>query len=178
MTVWIEIGGRVRKVELPSAASGGAAPDGAAPDGPMPCAVDGRPLRVDARTISPGVISLLLESGRQVRCMLTSSPEGDAVFVDGQRVEFAARDPRSLRAGRGTGAGSDGPRALKAPMPGRVVRVLVALGDEVVAQQGLVVIEAMKMQNELKSPKAGRVTRLGAVEGETVQPGEVLAVVE
>jgi biotin carboxyl carrier protein len=59
-----------------------------------------------------------------------------------------------------------------------VVRVLVEVGDEVAAQQGLVVIEAMKMQNELKSPKAGRVARLGAGVGETVQPGEILAVVE
>ena len=63
-------------------------------------------------------------------------------------------------------------------MPGRVVRVLVAVGDEVAEQQGVVVIEAMKMQNELKSPKAGRVVRVGAVVGETVQPGDVLVVVE
>ncbi len=63
-------------------------------------------------------------------------------------------------------------------MPGRVVRVLVGVGDEVGAQQGVVVIEAMKMQNELKSPKAGRVVRVAAVVGETVQQGDVLVVVE
>jgi len=171
VTVWIEIRGRVRKVELPSAA-------GAAPGGEMTCAVDGRAMRIDARILAPGVISLLLEGGRQVRCVLDVAPEGVAVIVDGRRVEFAVSDPRSLRASRGAGAGADGPRAVKAPMPGRVVRVLVAVGDEVAAQQGLMVIEAMKMQNELKSPKAGRVARLGAAEGETVQPGEVLVVVE
>jgi biotin carboxyl carrier protein len=166
VTVWIEIRGRVRKVELPSVV-------GAVP-GEMTCAVDGRVMRIDARILASGVISLLLEGGRQVRCVLDVSPEGEAVIVDGRRVEFAVSDPRSLRASRG----ADGPRAVKAPMPGRVVRVLVAVGDEVAAQQGLVVIEAMKMQNELKSPKAGRVARLGAAEGETVQPGEVLVVVE
>jgi biotin carboxyl carrier protein len=170
VTVWIEIRGRVRKVELPSVV-------GAVP-GEMTCAVDGRVMRIDARILASGVISLLLEGGRQVRCVLDVSPEGEAVIVDGRRVEFAVSDPRSLRASRGAGAGADGPRAVKAPMPGRVVRVLVAVGDEVAAQQGLVVIEAMKMQNELKSPKAGRVARLGAAEGETVQPGEVLVVVE
>jgi biotin carboxyl carrier protein len=173
MTVWIEIGGRVRKVELPSSAGGAAALSGE-----MTCVVDGRAMCVDARMIAPGVISLLLEDGRQVRCVLDVSPEGEAVIVEGRRVEFAVSDPRSLRAGRGAGAGADGPRAVKAPMPGRVVRVLVAVGDEVAAQQGLMVIEAMKMQNELKSPKAGRVARIDAVEGETVQPGQVLAVVE
>jgi biotin carboxyl carrier protein len=170
VTVWIEIEGRVRKVELPSAV-------GDVP-GEMACMVDGRAMRVDARMVAPGVMSLVLEGGRQVRCVLDVSPEGEAVIVDGRRMEFAVSDPRSLRAGRGAGAGTDGPRAVKAPMPGRVVRVLVAVGDEVATQQGLVVIEAMKMQNELKSPKAGRVVRLGAGVGETVQAGEVLAVVE
>jgi biotin carboxyl carrier protein len=63
-------------------------------------------------------------------------------------------------------------------MPGRVVRVLVEAGDEVEEGQGVVVIEAMKMQNELKSPKAGRVVRLGAAVGDTVGSGDVLVVVE
>jgi biotin carboxyl carrier protein len=177
VTVWIEIGGGVRRVELPAATAGGAALSGGA-SGEMTCVVDGRAMRVDARMIAPGVLSLLLEGGRQVRCVLDVSPQGEAVILDGHRVEFAVSDPRSLRAGRGAGARADGPRAVKAPMPGRVVRVLVAVGEEVAAQQGLVVIEAMKMQNELKSPKAGRVVRLGAGEGETVQAGEVLVVVE
>jgi biotin carboxyl carrier protein len=63
-------------------------------------------------------------------------------------------------------------------MPGRVVRLLVAAGDEVEEGQGVVVIEAMKMQNELKSPKAGRVARVGVVVGDTVGSGDVLVVVE
>ena len=63
-------------------------------------------------------------------------------------------------------------------MPGRVVRLLVEVGDEVEEGQGVVVIEAMKMQNELKSPKAGRVVRVGAGVGDTVGSGDVLVVVE
>jgi acetyl/propionyl-CoA carboxylase alpha subunit len=171
VTAWIEIGGRVRKVEVPAA-------DGAAAAGEMRCVVDGRPVKADARIVSPGVISLVLGGGRQVRCILDVSPLGEAVLVDGRRFEFALSDPRSLRAGHAAAAGADGPKAVKAPMPGRVVRVLVSVGDEVAAQQGLVVIEAMKMQNELKAPKAGRVVRLGAGIGDTVQAGEVLVVVE
>jgi biotin carboxyl carrier protein len=159
--------------------------------GEMDCLVDGRPLKVDARMLAPGVLSLLLldspaagappathRAARQFHCILDVSPEGDAVLVNGQRAPFALADLRSLRARRGAAAGADGPRSINSPMPGRVVRVLVAVGDQVAAQQGLIVIEAMKMQNELKSPKAGRIARLAAQVGETVQSGEVLAVVE
>ena len=164
MTVWLEIAGKERRVELPEFAGGGDTRE---------CAVDGRSLTVDARVLQPGVMSLVVD-GRQYRCVL----DGDAVVIAGRRYEFAVADPRSLKGRRRDAAGTDGPRAVKAPMPGRVVRVLAKVGDEVAAQQGLVVIEAMKMQNELKSPKAGRVVRMAAVVGETAQQGDVLVVVE
>jgi biotin carboxyl carrier protein len=63
-------------------------------------------------------------------------------------------------------------------MPGRVVRVLVKAGDEVAARQGLVVVEAMKMENELTSPKAGRVREVGVSEGTSVESGRLLVIVE
>jgi biotin carboxyl carrier protein len=87
-------------------------------------------------------------------------------------------DPRSLQGRRGTGAGMDGPRPVKSPMPGRVVRVLVEAGENVEEGQAVVVIEAMKMQNELKSPKAGRVARVVVGVGDAVGSGDVLVVVE
>ena len=164
MTVWLEIAGKKVKVELPTAALAGEACE---------CVVDGRVIRVDARVLQPGVMSLLVD-GRQYRCVL----DGDSVVVDGRRQEFAVYDPRSLAGRMGAGAGADGPRSVKAPMPGRVVRVLVAAGDEVAEQQGVVVIEAMKMQNELKSPKAGRVGKVAVMVGDTVGSGDVLVVVE
>jgi biotin carboxyl carrier protein len=71
-----------------------------------------------------------------------------------------------------------GKAVLKAMMPGRVVNVLVNLGDEVAAQQGLLVVEAMKMENELKAPKAGKVVELKVKPGQTVEKGELLLVVE
>jgi acetyl/propionyl-CoA carboxylase alpha subunit len=167
VTVWLEIGGKKRRVELPAGVGGGALA------GPMDCLVDGRAVAVDARTLQAGVMSLLVE-GRQYSCVL----DGDGVVIGGRRFGFEVEDPRSLRGRRGSGAGAAGPRALKAPMPGRVVRVLVGVGDEVLEGQAVMVIEAMKMQNELKSPKAGRVIRVAAAAGDTVGAGDVLAVVE
>jgi biotin carboxyl carrier protein len=167
VTVWLEVGGKKVRVELGGALSGGVS------YGPMECSVDGRALSVDVRLLEPGVMSLLVE-GRQYRCVL----DGDGVVIDGQRYGFAADDPRSLQGRRSAGAGTEGPRPVKAPMPGRVVRLLVAVGDEIEEGQGVVVIEAMKMQNELKSPKAGRVVRVGASVGDTVGSGDVLVVVE
>jgi biotin carboxyl carrier protein len=72
----------------------------------------------------------------------------------------------------------EGPQQLTAPMPGKVVRVLLKPGDEVAAGQGVVVVEAMKMQNEIKSPKAGRILEVRVAEGENVDNKQVLAVVE
>jgi biotin carboxyl carrier protein len=174
MTLWIDIDGRPRKVELPTSADLDSS-------GELTCLIDGRPLKFNASTLAPGLLSLLLPdptANRQYQCRLDPSPEGLAVIVNGQRIPFAIDDPRSLRARRGAASGADGPRAVKAPMPGRVIRVLVAAGDQVAAHQGLIVIEAMKMQNELKSPKAGRIARIAAQPGDTVQSGDILIVVE
>lgn len=162
MTVWLEIAGKKRRVELPALATGA-----------LDCVVDGRTMRVDARMLEAGVMSLVVE-GRQYRCVL----DGDGVWIGNRRYGFTVDDPRSLQGRRGAGGGAEGPRAVKAPMPGRVVRVLVVVGDAVAEGQGVVVIEAMKMQNELKSPKAGRVARIGVAAGDTVGSGDVLAVVE
>jgi acetyl/propionyl-CoA carboxylase alpha subunit len=167
VTVWLEIGGKKRRVVLPAGAGGGAL------SGPMDCVVDGRAVAVDARMLQAGVMSLVVD-GRQYRCVL----DGDGVLIGGRRFGFEVEDPRSLQGRRGSGAGVAGPRALKAPMPGRVVRVLVSVGDAVADGQAIMVIEAMKMQNELKSPKAGRVARIAVAVGDTVGAGNVLAVVE
>jgi biotin carboxyl carrier protein len=184
VTVWLEIGGKNVRVDL------GVTRGGDVGAGPMECLVDGRAMSVDVRVLEPGVMSLLIVStgaqgstaaqgstetqGSQYRCVL----DGDGVVIDGRRYGFEVEDPRSLQGRRGAGAGTEGPRPVKAPMPGRVVRLLVAAGEEVKEGQGCVVIEAMKMQNELKSPKAGRVVRVGVVVGDTVGSGDVLVVVE
>jgi acetyl/propionyl-CoA carboxylase alpha subunit len=163
MTVWLEVEGKKRWVELPSSVLVGA----------MECVVDGNIIAANARMLQPGVMSLVID-GKQYRCVL----DGDGVLIGGRRFAFELNDPRSLQGRRSAGGGAAGPRSVKAPMPGRLVRVLVAVGDEVVEQQGVIVIEAMKMQNELKSPKAGRVARVAVAVGDTVGAGDVLVVVE
>ncbi len=163
MTLWIVLNGTKRRIDLPSPSA----------EDQRQCLVDGVPVTFDACMLEPGVMSLVVE-GRQYRCVL----DGDAVIVGGRRSTFELDDPRSLAGRRRAGGGAAGPRPVKAPMPGRVVRVLVAPGDEVAEHQGVVVIEAMKMQNELKSPKAGRVVSVGIAVGDTVGSGDVLAVVE
>ena len=163
----VTIKGRTYKVVL----SPGAAP-----------VVDGVAVPVDVRELSPGVLSLLLTTQdgttRSLRAIADPDPAGDAIHLDGRRIAYTLADPRSLRAAQVAAGGDAGPKPLKAPMPGRIVRVLVAEGETVEAGQGCVVIEAMKMQNELKAPRGGVVTRLAAAVGETVAANAVLLVIQ
>ena len=163
MKLEIEIAERVRVVEY-------------AP-GSAEVLVDGVAVAVEARELRPGVLSLIVE-GRAWRVVLEEDATGPAVLIGGERLAYRVDDPRSLKARRAHGGGSDGPRPIKASMPGRVVRVLAVKGEAVAAHQGVVVIEAMKMQNELKSPKDGVVAEMRVKPGNTVAAGDVLAVVE
>jgi biotin carboxyl carrier protein len=108
--------------------------------------------------------------------------DGDELIVASRAATTRVTLVDAVRRSRGAGAGGRpmvaGKASLKAMMPGRVVNVLVKVGDEVALQQGLVVIEAMKMENELKSPKAGKVTEVKVTAGQTVEKGELLIVVE
>lgn len=190
MTLWLEIEGKQHRVELSDAllasaqgrgqrhAQSHAEGSGSARPEDVRCTVDGVTTSIDARIIECGVLSLIVVAGdgsrRQFRCVL----DGDSVLVAGRRFACTESDPRSLQARAGAGGAGGGAKPVKAPMPGRVVRVLVAVGDEVAEGQGLVVIEAMKMQNELRSPKAGRVARVAVAVGDTVASGLVMVVVE
>lgn len=163
MKLEIEIAGKVHAVDY-TAGSGA-------------IEVDGASIPVEARMLRPGVLSLLVD-GRAWRVLLDDDPNEPAVLIAGERVAYRVDDPRSLKARRAHAGGTDGPKTIKASMPGRVVRVLAAKGDAVAAHQGIVVIEAMKMQNELKSPKDGMVAELRVKPNDTVATGDVLAVVE
>jgi biotin carboxyl carrier protein len=100
-----------------------------------------------------------------------------AVHVDGVPVALAVVDPRTARRSRAGGPVA-GATTVVAPMPGRLVKVLVAPGHHVEARQPLIVIEAMKMQNELRAPRAGIVREIAAAEGQIVDGGAVLVVFE
>lgn len=165
MKLDIEIDGKTHRIDVTPAG-----------EGRWTVQLDGEPVEADAHFIRPGVLSLLLQ-GRAHRIVLDSDLVEPALHLDEHRIPWQADDPRSFQQRR-RHAAAHGPMTLKASMPGRVVRVLVERGDQVAAHQGIVVIEAMKMQNELKSPKEGRVTDLRVVPGDTVASGQVLAVIE
>jgi biotin carboxyl carrier protein len=170
VTFEIEVGGRVRTVSVEPVATAG--PDG----GEFRVTVDGVTDVVHARPTSLG-LSLVLDDRRQVDVALVERERGEWLVqlphvsldgvVDGRRRRRGNQEvPR------------EGRQQVLAPMPGRVLRVLVQPGDEVQARQGLVVIEAMKMENELMSPKAGRVAEVAVAEGASVEAGRLLVVVE
>jgi biotin carboxyl carrier protein len=120
----------------------------------------------------------VLLNGRSYR-VVTNGPReaGQEVWVNGRLLSMEVFDPRDLRAGPGAAA-NHGRQEIAASMPGKVIRVLVRPGEAVAEGQGLVVVEAMKMQNEMKSPKSGRVAEVRARPDATVIAGEVLAVIE
>jgi biotin carboxyl carrier protein len=144
--------------------------------GALSFALDGQTGEADVREVLPGVYSILLGS-RCFEVKIEESAQGYIASVAGHSYDVILRDPRKLSHGP-SGLAETGPRRLAAPMPGRVVRVLAEEGAEVVAGQGLVVVEAMKMQNEIKSPKAGLVKSVHVKEGASVGAGELLVVVD
>ncbi len=145
-------------------------------DGLWSCRVDGREVEVDAVLARPNVLSLRIgNKAYEVKCERVG---GDVhIWVGSRRFAAEVRDPRSLR-GRARTADDHGPKKLTAPMPGRVVRILLGQGAEVEAGVGVLVIEAMKMQNEVKSPKKGTIQKILVSEGAAVNAGDVLAIVD
>ena len=182
MTFEIELGGRTRHVEVRG------------PD----MLLDGRRFHVNAARVGHAWSLILgpVDIGHDDRGGPTRSYEvavvehaaGDlTVHVNGRPIAvnsslsgrghqgLGARRPRS---GARAEVPTHGPQRVVAPMPGRIAKVLVKVGDTVVARQGLVVVEAMKMENELRSPRAGTVTQVPAVEGALVEANAILVVIE
>jgi biotin carboxyl carrier protein len=149
--------------------------------------LDGRILHVDVTAIA-GRWSLLIgppkggpyDAKRSYEVAVDRRSNGERVVsVNGVPVAVSILDPRTQLARRsGSVIAETGPRSIVSPMPGRIVKVLVRDGDTVAAQQGLVVVEAMKMENELRAQRAGRVTAVKVVEGMSVERGAVLVVME
>jgi biotin carboxyl carrier protein len=145
-------------------------------DGRWSCRVDGREVEVDAVLVRPDVLSLRIgNQAYEVKCERIGADTH--VWVGSARFAAEVRDPRSLH-GRVRAVDDPGPRKLTAPMPGKIVRVLVSQGAEVEAGAGVLVVEAMKMQNEIKSPKKGTIQKILVSEGAAVNAGDVLAIVE
>ena len=140
------------------------------------CRLNGREVEVDAVLPRPDVLSLRV-GNLAYEVKLERVANDLLLWVGSNRFAVELRDPRSLRS-RARATNDQGPRKITAPMPGKVVRILARQGDEVEAGAGIAVVEAMKMQNEIRSPKKGIVQKILAAEGAAVNAGDVLAIVE
>jgi biotin carboxyl carrier protein len=140
--------------------------------------LDGQPVDADAVEIAPYTLSILL-NGQSHEIRVSPAPDGKLKLQTGTH-EFTAEviDHRAWSGRRHGHVEAEGRQPIVAPMPGKVVRLLVKAGEHVETGQGLFVVEAMKMQNEIRSPKSGTVERVLAKEGQAVNAGEVLAWVE
>jgi biotin carboxyl carrier protein len=141
------------------------------------CQLDGREFPLDVAAVQDGMLSLLAE-GRSYEVRQENVGAETSIVVGHERFSVQVRDPRSLRSRVRAGAAEQGVKKITAPMPGKVVRLLAGVGAAVEAGQSVIVIEAMKMQNELKAPKTGVVKKINVAEGAAVEAGQSLAEVE
>jgi biotin carboxyl carrier protein len=163
LKIALRSGGKARTVEI------------GARNGWPAFALDGKSRNADCVAIAPALYSILLD-GRSFEAHVREAADEIIVTIQGRDFAFRVDDPRQWRK-RGASLETEGKQQVVASMPGKVVRALVAAGQMVNNGQGIVVVEAMKMQNELRSPKTGKVERLLVVEGQTVNAGDVLAVI-
>jgi biotin carboxyl carrier protein len=161
----IELEGKTRRVELAHA------------EGRARWTIDGRTLEADAVEVSPGIYSILI-GGKSFEVRVQDlGVSGLRVTAGLHEYSAAVLDRRQWKGHRAAGAEAEGRQQVTAPMPGKIVRVLAKTGDAVEVGQGLLVVEAMKMQNEIRSPKAGTLERITVTEGQTVNAGEIVAIV-
>jgi biotin carboxyl carrier protein len=168
MTFEIDVAGRTRTVSVERVSGGH-----------FRVSVDGVTHEVDAARSDRFGLSLLVDGGSSREIAVSpGAARGELLVVIEGRTVAATVNGRRSRRGADLAGQAHGEVAVVAPMPGRVVRVLVSAGDAVEAKQGVVVVEAMKMENELRSPKAGRVKEVSVTAGTSVEAGRVLVVVE
>jgi biotin carboxyl carrier protein len=162
----VRIGGREHAVEI------------ARQNGKLVCTLDGKLMDADAVEVGAATYSILLR-GQSYEVRVQAAPDGLHVHAGGEERVAQVLDPRQWRQriARSDGIEAEGRQEIKAPMPGKIVRVLAKAGDAVEAGQGLLVVEAMKMQNEIKAPKTGKIERVLVAEGQAVNAGETVVVV-
>ena len=151
-----------------------------AADGSVCAEIDGRRYEIEMHESGSGGY-LLISDGQVFECRVQSRVESGKlidVVVGTAHYPVTLGDPKRLRSASNSVAHVDGAARILARMPGKVVRLLVKVGEQIDAGAGIMVVEAMKMQNEMKSPKAGTVVALNVAAGKTVNAGDLLAVVE
>ena len=162
MRFQVSIAGQSHDVELTQA------------QGTWDCRLDGRPVDIDVRAISSEVFSIL----RDGKSYVVRKGPNQTITVGERTYEVTISDPRSWRSRQTASGSASGPQKLTASMPGKVVRIAATPGADVKAGQGILVVEAMKMQNELRSPRDGKITAILVQEGSAVNAGQVVAIVE
>lgn len=165
MTLHVTVGGRSRAVDVRREGDR------------FLVSVDGRQHAVDVKEIN-GVWSMLVAPARSYEVAFSASSDGAViVHVDGVPVEVSIN--RMRRGGAAVSEpAAEGPQRVTAPMPGKIVKLLVKPGDKVQPRQGLVVVEAMKMENELRARAAGTVGEVRVAEGASVEAGAILIVLD
>jgi biotin carboxyl carrier protein len=167
MTFEIELGGRSRTVSIERAGANR-----------YRVAVDGHPHLVDAVKVGEFSLSLIVDgetgSSRELLVVPTSGTGELLVTLDGLTATVSVDGRRTRRPGADAGGQVAGVQKVTAPMPGRVVRVLVGPGDEIAVRQPVVVVEAMKMENELRAGRDGYVAAIHVREGVSVEAGALL----
>ena len=171
MTFEIELNGRGRTVSIERAG-----------DARYRVTVDGAAALVDARRSGEAGVSMLFpdeaHQGISIQFAPGQAPGELLAYLAGRSIAVSVNGRRTGRRGADAGAGAHGEQTVVAPMPGRVVRVLVAPGDEVERRQPVVVVEAMKMENELRASREGTVAEIHASEGMSVDAGALLVVIQ
>lgn len=149
-------------------------------DGKVFARVDGREYELEASQPEPNIF-LFKNEGKIYQIFVSPQTDFAAPFnvsIGNQNLEINLFDPKKLRGSGVLNAKADGIAEIKTAMPGKLVRVLTRVGAEIAAGEGVLVVEAMKMQNEMKSPKDGIVKEIRFAEGATVNAGDVLAIIE
>jgi biotin carboxyl carrier protein len=136
--------------------------------------IDERSYEIESSEVEPNVY--LFKYNNQIH-QIYVAPNG-FINIGNHQLEIKIIDPKRLRNLAGAETGNDGIAEIKTAMPGKIVRILVAEGTEVIQGEGVIVVEAMKMQNELKSPKGGIIKEIKVDEGATVNAGDVLVIIE
>jgi biotin carboxyl carrier protein len=165
MLFHVEVNGRLREVTVERH------------DRVFKVGVDGRRHLVSVAQVDGSTLSVIV-LGKRVSSHEVGTGAGHAVYIDGVEVEAALVTRRRSPASGRDHAGGAGAARVVAPMPGKVIRVLVAPGDRVQARQPVAVVEAMKMENELRTPQAGLVTEVAVQPGASVEAGAELVVIE
>lgn len=136
--------------------------------------IDAREYEIEASEVEPNVY--LFKHDNQIH-QIYAAPNG-VVNIGNHQLEVKIIDPKRLRGSSGSDTAADGIAEIKTAMPGKIVRILVEKGAEVTLGEGVIVVEAMKMQNEMKSPKDGIVKEIRFNEGDTVNAGDILVIIE